>query len=227
MYRLPINVLCAACVIAAVACEKKPDAPQAAPSPVAAMASTTQTAPAPNAVTGAQADGEKPTAAVCDHAKNPTCATDLDPNVVAMHGPALQLDGDKYGQGVTLAVAVKMSELAANPEKFAGQRVRVEGEVADVCKMRGCWFSMKSDEAGKTMKFKVTDGLMVFPTNAVGKYAVAEGMVKKMVLDLETTKQMLAHEAEEQGKPFDAASVTEPITMVRIDGIGAVIRDKK
>ena len=232
MFRSNFSVILAAAAIMSLpACEKGPTAvPGPSASPVQAMAATTPPSAAPAAATAAAAplvgDGDKPAASMCDRSKNPTCATDLDPAVVAMHGPALTLDGDKYGQGITLVQSIKMSELAANPEKFAGQRVRVEGEVADVCKMRGCWFSMKSNDPGKVMKFKVTDGVMIFPTNAVGRSAIAEGMVRKMVLDLETTKQVMAHEAEEQGLPFDPATVKEPMTMVRIDGIGAVIRDK-
>jgi len=93
--------------------------------------------------------------------------------------------------------------------------------------MAGCWFSMKSDVAGQTMKFKVTDGVMVFPQSAIGRVAHAEGVVRKIVLDLERTKKVLAHEAEEQKRPFDPNSVTQPMTIVRLDGLGAVISPKK
>lgn len=184
---------------------------------------------APQAVAAADKaqDGVRESPHVCNHADNPACAVDIDPKIAAEHGPAQAMTGEKYGQGVTLAQSVAISEVAANPEKFVGQRVRIEGQVDDVCKMAGCWFTIKGDVPGKTMKFKVTDGVMVFPTSAVGKYAVAEGTVRKMQLDLETTKKVMAHEAQEQGKPFDPASVKEPMTIVRIDGLGAVIRDKK
>ncbi len=155
------------------------------------------------------------------------CCAPLDPNAVPNGAAALAVAGTKYGAGVTVAEVVPVSKILANPDEYAGKRVRVEGKVADVCQMRGCWFEMESDKPAETIKFKVTDGVMTFPTTAKGKYAVAEGIVKKMPLTLEQTIKMKEHEALEQGKPFDPASVKEPTTMIRLDGVGAVIRDQK
>lgn len=157
-----------------------------------------------------------------------TCNAPDDPARVqpeAPAGAALQLAGEKYGAGVTLAEKVDIATILAQPDAWVGKRVRVEAEVADVCRMRGCWMELK--DADKKMRFKVVDGQITFPVSAIGKFAVAEGTVRKIPLDLAQTKRMMAHEAEEMGKPFDPASVTAPMTLVRIDGSGAVIRDKR
>ena len=138
----------------------------------------------------------------------------------------LELPGTKYGAGVTLVANTSMAEILAHPDVWAGKRVRVEGEVADVCQMAGCWMEVKSDE-GKTMKFKVTDGQIVFPKDSKGKHAVAEGTVRLIPLSLEQTRKVKQHEADEQGKAFDPASVTAAETLVRLDGIGAVLTEKK
>ncbi len=196
----------------------------AAPAAVAVAAPVAARSSAPAALT-APPGTDRPLA--CNHEENPACATAIDPKVAAKHGPEVALAGTRYGAGVTLPASIQVSELMANPDKWVGQRVRVEGEVEDVCRMRGCWFALKSDKAGQTLKFKVTDGLMTFPVSAIGKHAVAEGQVRKMPLDLEQTRKVLAHEAQEQGKPFDPASVQEPMTLVRLDGLGAVIADDK
>jgi hypothetical protein len=87
--------------------------------------------------------------------------------------------------------------------------------------------NVAGDQPGTQVRIKVQDDVIVFPTSAEGKYAVAEGLVKKMPLSLEETRAHLAHEAEEQGREFDPASVTQAITMVRVDGLGAMIRDSK
>jgi hypothetical protein len=212
-------------VLLAVGCtQAQQPAPTAAPAPAIAIPSPA----APSAVNPAAAappKAENP--AACAHGDNPTCATHIDPKVAAEHGPELQLAGDKYGAGVTLTASTAISALMANPDQYAGKRVRIEGEIEDVCHMRGCWFSVKSDKQGQTMKFKVMDGVMTFPVSAMGKYAVAEGQIRKMPLSLEQTIKALEHEAVEQGRPFDPASVKEPMTIVRLDGLGAVIRDKK
>ena len=139
----------------------------------------------------------------------------------------LEMDGEKYGNGVTVAEAMTVSELVARANEFDGQRVRVEGEVLEVCKKKGCWMNIAGDQPGSKLRIKVQDDVIVFPTTAEGKYAVVEGLVKKMPLSLDETRSYLAHEAEEQGREFDPASVTEAITVIRVDGLGAMIRDAK
>jgi len=137
------------------------------------------------------------------------------------------MPGDKYGNGVTITEVISSSELVARADELDGQRVRVEGEVLEVCKKAGCWMNLAGDQPGSNLRIKVTDGEIVFPSEAEGRYAVAEGLVKKMPLSLDETRSYLAHEAEEQGREFDPAGVTEAITVVRIDGLGAMIRDTK
>jgi len=224
-----MSVLLGSLLIALPACEET--SPPARPAiaagatigpAVAAPLATKDSAP--HALT-APPGTERPLA--CNHEQNPACATAIDPKVAAVHGPEVTLPGTKYGGGVTLPTSVQISELMANPDKWVGQRVRVEGDVEDVCRMRGCWFALKSDKPGQTLKFKVTDGVMTFPVTAIGKHAVAEGQVRKMPMDLEQTRKVLAHEAQEQGRPFDPASVQAPMTLVRLDGLGAVIQDGK
>lgn len=136
------------------------------------------------------------------------------------------MEGEKFGAGVTLAEATSAAKILANPDEFVGKRVRVDGEIQEVCKMAGCWFSMKADD-GKSIKFKVQDGAMVFRQDGVGKRVVAEGVIRKMVLDMEKTIKVAEHEAQEQGRPFDRASIKEPMTIVRIEGLGAVVQAKK
>lgn len=229
--------LAALALIAACGKDKPAEAPAAAPAPAVEPAAPAAAAPAPveappvvapvAASPAAAADGAKADNPACAHGgDNPACEVKIDPSVAAAHGPEVNLEGEKYGGGVTLAEATQASKIMANPDEFVGKRVRVEGEVLEVCKMAGCWFNMKTDD-GKTMKFKVKDGDMVFRQDGVGKHAVAEGVVRKMVLDMDQTIKVAEHEALEQGKPFDRASIKEPMTIVRIEGLGAVLQSKK
>lgn len=130
--------------------------------------------------------------------------------------------GQSFGAGVKLASATPIESILSEPTKFAGQTVRVEGIVTDVCQMRGCWFEMAGEKAGQKLRFKVTDGEMVFPAESKGKHAVAEGVVAVHELSLEDSKEYAAEEARENNKPFDPASVTTPTRIVRLDGTGAV-----
>lgn len=85
-------------------------------------------------------------------------------------------DAKTYGEGVTLAKAVAIEALLANPEDYAGQKVRVDGVVTGVCKTRGCWMQVSDPDTGNSIKVKVEDGVIVFPYTAMGHEASAEGV---------------------------------------------------
>jgi len=143
-------------------------------------------------------------------------------NAPAVAAPAAAPKGQTFGAGVKLASSTPIDTILAEPTKFAGQSVRVEGMVTDVCEMRGCWFEMAGDKPGQKLRFKVTDGEMVFPMESKGKKAVAEGVVAVKELTLDQTKEYEAEQAREKNQPFDPAKVTEPLRIVRLDGTGAV-----
>ena len=135
---------------------------------------------------------------------------------------ATRTKGQTFGAGVKLASSTPISTILAEPKKFQGQTVRVEGMVTDVCEMRGCWFEMAGEKAGEKLRFKVTDGEMVFPMESKGKHATAEGVVVVKDLSLEDTKAMAIEEAKEHGQECDPDKITEAKSIVRLDGTGAV-----
>lgn len=141
-------------------------------------------------------------------------------------GAAAQSPGQSFGAGVKLAESTKVSTLLADPKAHVGKTVRVEGQVVDVCPKRGCWMDVAGTAPGEKVRFKVTDGEMVFPVDAKGKHAVVEGVVAVNELTLEQTKEYVAYQQKEYGAEKDPASVTEPMVIVRIDGTGALLRDR-
>lgn len=130
--------------------------------------------------------------------------------------------GKTYGKGVDGTELIKVSELVAHADKYVGKTVRVEGVIIDVCPMRGCWMDLKSD--GGTVRIKVDDGVMVFPMDAKGKNAVAEGVFTKIEMTPKEARAHAKHLAEEKGQALDAANVPNAPTVVyQIAGTGAVI----
>jgi len=129
-----------------------------------------------------------------------------------------------YGKALTLKETTKVSEILAHPEKYNGKKVRVEGAVVEVCKKRGCWITLSSDKEFESIQFKVDDGVIVFPLDAKGKNAVAEGVVSAKTYSVEELIKQGGHKAEEQGTTFDPSTVKGPKTVVRIMGEGAVIK---
>lgn len=130
----------------------------------------------------------------------------------------------KLGKEITTKKVTKISKILENPEKFVGKKVLVEGKVLEVCQMAGCWMDLKSDKKDAKIKVKVKDGEIVFPQEAVGKTALVEGEVYKIEMTQEEAIEWEKHMAEENGKTFDAAAITGPVTRYQIKGLGAVIK---
>lgn len=130
----------------------------------------------------------------------------------------------KFGKKITLKEKTRISDIIANPEKYNGKKVLVEGPITDVCKKRGCWIKLGSDKEFETMTFKVEDGAIVFPMEIKGKTAVAEGVVSVTTTSVEDQIEQGKKHAKETGEEFDPASVKGPKTVIRIDGVGAVVR---
>jgi hypothetical protein len=138
---------------------------------------------------------------------------------------AVAADGKVYGKGVAAGEVVAVSELIANPAAYVGKTVRVEGLVTDVCPKRGCWMNLAGDKEFQTIRIKVDDGEIVFPLDAKGKHAVAEGVFAKMEITPEQALEHAKHLAEEKGEKFDPAKAKDlPTVVYQIQGTGAVIR---
>jgi hypothetical protein len=157
----------------------------------------------------------------------PAPATTPTPTATAAKAAEPAGGGKTFGAAISVADTTPIGAILTDPASFKGKVVRVEGMITDVCEMRGCWMALAGDAPGQTLRFKVTDGEMVFPVEAKGKWAVAQGAVAVNELTLEQTKANAAEEAREKGQAFDPATVTKPTTIVRLDGIGAIVRDKK
>jgi hypothetical protein len=130
-----------------------------------------------------------------------------------------------FGNGVSAADTVLVSDLLARPAHYLDQVVRVAGPVVNVCKKRGCWLEMASDREFEKIMVKVEDGVIVFPPEIVGQTLVAEGRFVGVPLDHDSAVAYLQQEASCQAEGFDMATVpAEGITIYRLDGTGAVVR---
>ncbi|MCE5307825.1 MAG: DUF4920 domain-containing protein [Acidobacteriales bacterium] len=136
---------------------------------------------------------------------------------------ALAVADTPLGKPLTLKKVTPIAQLAGNPCDYAGKTVQAKGKVAEVCQKMGCWMNLVDPESGKMIRIKVKEGEIIFPKEAVGKMAVAEGTMVKLELTREQAVRMAKHEAEENGKPFDPGTVTGPRTIYQIKATGAVI----
>lgn len=138
-----------------------------------------------------------------------------------------QTDKPYLGTKITLTEKTNISDILADPEVYLDKTVLVEGEVLDVCPMMGCWMELKSDDGEGMIKVKVKDGEIVFPVEAKGSTALVEGKVYKIELTQEKATEHFQHIAEEKGEEFDPATITGPMTIYQIKGLGAEIHKKE
>ena len=135
-----------------------------------------------------------------------------------------QTEETQLGEKITLDEKTNISDILSNPEAYLDKTVLIEGEVLDVCPMMGCWMEIKSDNGQGMIKVKVKDGDIVFPVEAKGKTALVEGTVYKIELTQEKAIEHFEHVADEKGEEFDPSTITGPMTIYQIKGLGAEIQ---
>jgi hypothetical protein len=128
----------------------------------------------------------------------------------------------QLGKPLTVKQPMTIAQLMTSPDNWVGKTVQVKGKVSEVCQMAGCWMQLV-DQEGKAVRIKVKDGEIVFPKDAVGKMALAEGKFAKIELTKEQAIDRARHEAEENGKPFNPESIKSGMTIYQIQGTGATL----
>ena len=129
----------------------------------------------------------------------------------------------KLGKPFTLERPESVDAVASSPERYAGKTVQVKGKITEVCLKAGCWMQLVDPSSKKALRIKVRDGDIVFPESSIGKMAIAEGKLMKLELSKEQVIAARRHEAEEQGRSFDPASVQSGQVIYQIAGTGAMI----
>jgi len=144
---------------------------------------------------------------------------------IAAIGAGLHADtSTSFGEGLDSELELTpIGSIVADPDAWVGKRVRIAGEVSGVCTRQGCWMDLTAAD-DSTLRVKVDDGVIVFPADATGHQAVAEGDVEILEMEREKFEAWLRHVAEEEGRDFDPAEVGEPpYRTVRLRGAGAQI----
>jgi len=134
-------------------------------------------------------------------------------------------DGN-YGIEITLEVKHQISKLLGSPKTYLGEEVLVSGAITEVCPMRGCWIDVKDLDTGSSIRIKVTDGKIVFPLSAKGKFVDIQGKFTKLEFTEMQARNWKIHLAEEQGitlNPENIKITPEDLVEYRINGTGAYI----
>lgn len=107
----------------------------------------------------------------------------------------------KLGAGVSLKESTPINVLLDKPQDFVGKTVRVDGVATEICQHMGCWMAVapEGSTSGGTVRLKVDDGVIVFPTSAKGRKVSAEGVFEVVGKD-EESKEAAGEHAKKDTK---------------------------
>ncbi len=143
--------------------------------------------------------------------------------VVAAAGPAVPASAKEYGKVLTLKETTAVSAILKDPRSYEGRRVLVQGPIVEVCAERGCWIRIGGDQEFEALRFKVQDGVIVFPLSAKGKTVLAEGVISVKNLTRAQAIAQAREVAKERGTlaTFDSTKIAGPVTDIVLTGEGA------
>lgn len=127
--------------------------------------------------------------------------------------------GSTYGNEVSVAGAIPVSQLPALLKDESSKTVKVTGTVLDVCPKMGCWVSLKLPD-NKTAFVKMKDYAFFVPTALIGKTVVMDAEAKI----LKTSVEELRHYAEDAKKSkAEIEAITEPREEIRLTATGITV----
>ena len=129
----------------------------------------------------------------------------------------------KRGAPIGNSKKVSLAKVLANPSKFAGKSVRVEGIIIRSCKSEGCWLELAPTKDAKSVIVKMKDHAFFIPLSSAGATAKAEGVFTVKTLSAEEVKHMV----EDDGAKFDNNNKDGTVTQVSFEATGVELTMKK
>ena len=129
----------------------------------------------------------------------------------------------RRGAALGKSKKVSLAKVLADPAKYAGQTVRVEGVIVRSCKMEGCWMELAPNENAKSVRVKMKDHGFFIPLNSAGAMAKAEGVFTIKTL----TKEQVDHMIKEDGAKFEKINADGTVTEISFEATGVELSRKK
>ncbi|SOD19901.1 DUF4920 domain-containing protein [Pedobacter xixiisoli] len=131
-----------------------------------------------------------------------------------------KVEGQVFGEGVTKGNIISATEVNSKLGAATKADMKVEGEVVNVCKKKGCFMTVKiSDKETMFVKFK-DYGFFMPKDMAPGTKVVIDGFAERKVTSVED----LQHYAKDAKKSEEEiAKITEPKKEIVFEAKGAVI----
>lgn len=126
----------------------------------------------------------------------------------------------KRGAPIGTGEKVSLNKVLADPAKFSGKTVLVEGIVVRSCKMEGCWAEVAQDKDSESVRVKMKGHAFFIPLDSAGARARVEGTVQVKTL----TKAMVDHMIAEDGAKFATRNPDGSITEVSFEATGIELK---
>lgn len=135
-------------------------------------------------------------------------------------GAFAQAELSYHGKRITEKGAISATALPAKMGTKDKMPAKVEGTVEDVCRVKGCWMTMKTSD-GQTMRVTFKDYGFFVPKDIVGKTVVVQGTAETT----STPVDELRHYAEDAGKSKEEiAKITEPEKALKFVADGVIVK---
>ncbi len=121
----------------------------------------------------------------------------------------------KRGAAIGGAEKASLKKVLANPEKYSGKAVRVEGVIVRSCKMEGCWLELAPSKDAKSMRVKMKGHGFFVPLDSAGLKAKVEGTVSVKTLSKDHVDHLI-----EDGAKFDKRNPDGTVTEVSFEATG-------
>lgn len=126
----------------------------------------------------------------------------------------------KRGAPIGNSKKVSLAKVLADPAKYSGRSIRVEGVIVRSCKTEGCWAELAPTADGKSVRVKMKDHAFFIPLQSAGAFARAEGKVVVKTLN----KEQIDHMIEEDGAKFPDRNADGTVTEVSFEASGIELR---
>lgn len=105
----------------------------------------------------------------------------------------------RFGTPIKVKKSVDVAQLAKDPARFAGRRIRIEGRVKEVCQGRGCWVEVEAN--GASFLARSLDETVLLPKDCKGRPIVVQGVVRVMPKAAKAEAEAAASEGHACPKP--------------------------
>ncbi|MCB0515891.1 MAG: DUF4920 domain-containing protein [Bacteroidetes bacterium] len=125
-----------------------------------------------------------------------------------------------FGEQITADGAISMASLTEKMQQTTSeQQAKVEGNVAAVCQVKGCWMNLYQPDSS-TMRVTFKDYAFFMPKDIEGKKVIVEGIAKYDTTSVED----LRHFAEDEGKSAEEiAAISAPAVELVFEANGVLL----